>query len=139
MGYKRTGNYRPFPTSVAAGLACVATTLFALGLIIAGARHTPSSTALVGSLFFSSGLVQIITGIWAIVDNNLFGSVFLLCYGAFFMSLGAILAPFFDIASAYSDGGLSDALSEPFNSYGPLPEAKIFRMPASWSVPDDEK
>lgn len=210
--YKRTGNYRPFPTSVAAGLACVATTLFALGLIISGARHTPSSTALVGSLFFSSGLVQVITGIWAIVDNNLFGSVFLLCYGAFFMSLGAILAPFFDIASAYADGGLTDALgiflaswtvftfflwtatwkstvplfvlmfclfmffilytiavfgnhkgcqtasgvfcfitsicafyamydalSEPFNSYGALPEAKILRMPGSWNVPDDEK
>lgn len=210
--YKRTGDYRPFPTSVAAGLACVATTLFGLGLIIAGARHTPSSAALTGSLFFSSGLVQVITGIWAIVDNNLFGSVFLLCYGAFFMSLGSILAPIFDIATAYADGGLTDALgiflaswcvftfflwtatwkstvplfvlmfclwmffllytiavfgnhkgcqtaagvfcfltsacayyalydalSEPYNSYGSLPEAKILRMPGSWNVPDDEK
>lgn len=209
--YKRTGNYRPFPTSVAAGLACVATTLFALGLIISGARHTPSASILSGTLFFSSGLVQIITGIWAIVDNNLFGSVFLLCYGGFFMSLGSILSPLFDIASAYADGGLSDALgiflaswcvftfflwtatwkstvplfvlmfclwmffllytiavfgnhkgcetaagvfcfitsmcafyalydalSEPFNSYGSLPETKILRMPASWNIPDDE-
>lgn len=210
--YKRTGDHRPYPTSVAAGLACVATTLFGLGLIIAGARHTPSSAALSGSLFFSSGLVQVITGIWAIVDNNLFGSVFLLCYGAFFMSLGTILAPIFDISSAYADGGLTDALgiflaswcvftfflwtatwkstvplfvlmfclwmffllytiavfgnhkgcqtasgvfcfltsacayyalydalSEPYNSYGSLPEAKIFRMPGSWNIPDDEK
>lgn len=108
--YKRSGKYRPYPTSVSAGLACVATTLFALGLIIAGARHTPSAAGLVGALFFSSGIVQIITGIWAIVDNNLFGSVFLLGYAAFFMSLGGFLAPFFDIEAAYADGGLSDAL-----------------------------
>ncbi|TID30862.1 hypothetical protein CANINC_000551 [Pichia inconspicua] len=210
--YKRSGKYRPYPTSVSVGLACVATTLFSLGLIIAGARHTPSSVALVGTLFFSSGLVQIISGIWAIVDNNLFGSVFLLGYGAFFMSLGSILAPFFDIASAYADGGLTDALgiflsawtvftfflwmatlkstvplftlmfclfmffilytiavfgnhkgcqtaagvfcfitsacafyafydgmSASWNSYAPLPEAKILRMPGSWNIPDDEK
>ncbi|KAG0686480.1 hypothetical protein C6P40_003968 [Pichia californica] len=209
--YKRTGNYRPFPTSVAAGLGCVATTLFCLGLVIAGARHTPSSAAFTGQMFFASGLVQIITGIWAIVDNNLFGSVFLLCYGGFFMSLSTILSPIFDITSAYETGetdaigiflaswtvftfflwvstwkstvplftlmfclwmffllytiavfgshkgcqtasgvfcfitsacafyAFYDALSEPYNSYAPLPEAKIFRMPSSWNIPDDEK
>lgn len=99
--YKRSGKYRPFPTSCAAGCALVAISLFVLGLVLCGARHTASPAILVGALFFSSGLVQIITGIWAVVDNNLWGSTFLLCYGAFFMSIGAILSDLFGVNSAY--------------------------------------
>lgn len=98
--YKRTGKYRPFPTSCAAGCALIAVSLFSLGLVLCGAKHTTSGI-LAGLFLFSSGLVQIITGIWAIVDNNVWGSTFLLCYGAFFMSLGSIISDLFGVVSSY--------------------------------------
>lgn len=107
--YKRTGTGRVYPTSCAAGLALVATTLFSLGLIISGARHVPSAAIMTSSLFLS-GLVQVICGIWSIVDDNLFASTFFLCYGGFFMSLGGIESDVFGIDAAYADGGLTDAL-----------------------------
>ncbi|QPG74388.1 hypothetical protein FOA43_001715 [Brettanomyces nanus] len=109
--YKRSGRYRQFPTSCAAGCALVAVSLFSLGLILCGAENVSSPSILSGLLFFSSGLVEIITGIWAIVDNNLFGSTFLLCYGAFFMSIGSILCDLFGVASSYdSTDDLNNAL-----------------------------
>lgn len=107
--YKRTGNGRAYPTSCSAGLGLVATTLFSLGLIISGARHVPSATIMTSSLFLA-GLVTVICGIWQIVDNNVFGSTFFLCYGGFFMALGGIESDVFGIDAAYADGGLADAL-----------------------------
>lgn len=111
--YKRTGQGRAYPTSCSAGLACVATTLFALGLIISGARHISSAALMSSSLFFSSGLVTIICGIWSVVDNNLFASVFFLVYGGFFMSLGGILSDAFSVAADFSDDadGLNNSLA----------------------------
>ncbi|KAH3684091.1 hypothetical protein WICPIJ_004937, partial [Wickerhamomyces pijperi] len=79
--YKKSDQWRPYPTSCAAGLALSGITLFSLGLILCQANSVTNPAILSGSFFFASGLVQIITGIWAIVDNNLFGSVLLLCYG----------------------------------------------------------
>lgn len=98
--YKRTGKHRNFPTSCATGCSLVAVSLFSLGMVLCGAKNT-STKVLAGLFFFSSGLVQIITGIWAIVDNNAWGSTFLLCYGAFFMSLGSIISDMFGVASSY--------------------------------------
>ncbi|GME97224.1 unnamed protein product [Ambrosiozyma monospora] len=101
--YKRTPGQRQYPSSCAAGLAMLGVTLWPLGLILCEARSVTSPAVLGGTLFFASGLVQIITGIWAIVDNNLFGSVVLLCLGAFFMSFGSFAVDLFGVNSAYTD------------------------------------
>ncbi|GMG54945.1 unnamed protein product [Ambrosiozyma monospora] len=101
--YKRAPGQRQYPASCSAGLAMLAVTLWPLGLILCEARSVTSPAVLAGTLFFASGLVQIITGIWAIVDNNLFGSVVLLCLGAFFMSFGAIATDLFGVNAAYTD------------------------------------
>ncbi|ODV84340.1 hypothetical protein CANARDRAFT_8694 [[Candida] arabinofermentans NRRL YB-2248] len=100
--YKRSSQWRPYPSSCSAGLALVSVTTFTLGLILCQAKSVTSPAILSGAFFFASGLVQIITGIWAIVDNNLFGSVLLLCLGAFFMSMGAIVSDVFGTSSAYT-------------------------------------
>ncbi|AOA61343.1 Acetate transporter [Komagataella phaffii CBS 7435] len=81
---------RKFANPVPAGVFSLGTSLFTLGLILAGTRNVSSPAVLTGSFLFSSGLIQIICGIWSIVLENVFGSVLLLCYGGFFASFGAI-------------------------------------------------
>ncbi|KAG7700278.1 hypothetical protein KL930_000966 [Ogataea haglerorum] len=101
--YKKSSKWRPYPTSCAGGLAMIAVTLFSLGLILCQAHSVKNPAILSGAFFFASGLVQIITGIWAVVDNNLFGSVLLLCYGAFFASYGAIITDVLGVQDYYSN------------------------------------
>ncbi|QPG76380.1 hypothetical protein FOA43_003769 [Brettanomyces nanus] len=99
---QKNSGRRPFPTSCASGIAVIGITLFTLGLILCEAKEVQSPAILSGCLFFASGLVELITGIWAIVDNNLFGSTFMLCYGGLFLSLGVIVSDAFGTEAAYS-------------------------------------
>lgn len=110
--YVKDSKFRSFPAACSAGLSVLAVTLFSLGLILCGAHDVTSPAVLLGSFFFVSGLVQIICGIWAIADNNLFGSTFLLSYAAFFVSLGFILFPGNDITAQYATTG------DFYNAYG---------------------
>ncbi|ODV84344.1 hypothetical protein CANARDRAFT_29221 [[Candida] arabinofermentans NRRL YB-2248] len=100
--YKKSNQWRPYPSSTSGGLAMIGVTLFSLGLILCQANSVTNPAILSGVFFFASGLIEIITGIWAIVDNNLFGSVLLLCYGSFFMSYGAIITDVMGVESDYS-------------------------------------
>ncbi|GMG31606.1 unnamed protein product [Ambrosiozyma monospora] len=108
--YKRTGSWRPFPASCSAGLAVLATTLFLIGLVFCRAHSVKNPVVLTGTLFFASGLIQIIAGIWAIVDNNLFGSTLLLSYAAYFMTYGAIISKPFEVDGSYTQDAYDDAL-----------------------------
>ncbi|VEU19977.1 DEKNAAC100481 [Brettanomyces naardenensis] len=110
--YRRASGRRPFPTSCAAGISMIGITLFSLGLMLCQARGVKSPAVLTGCMLFASGLVEIISGIWCVVDNNVFGSTFMLSYGALFMSLGMIISDAFGIQSDYDS-------PEEFNSaYG---------------------
>lgn len=99
--YKRSNEWRPYPSSCSVGLAFIAVSLFVLGLVLCHARKVESPAILTGMFFFGNGLIQIIMGIWAIVDDNLFGSALLLCYGGFIMSYGAAASDLFGVISAY--------------------------------------
>ncbi|GMM45874.1 hypothetical protein DAPK24_024490 [Pichia kluyveri] len=99
--YKRSNEWRPYPASCSIGLAFIAVSLFVLGLVLCHARGVQSPAILTGMFFFGNGLIQVIMGIWAIVDDNLFGSTLLLCYGGFIMSYGAAASDLFGVISAY--------------------------------------
>lgn len=101
--YKRSNEWRPFTSACSVGLAFIAVSLFVLGLILCHARGVQSPAILTGMFFFGNGLIQIIMGVWAIVDDNLFGSTLLLCYGGFVLSYGAASSDLFGVISAYPE------------------------------------
>ncbi|ODV87261.1 hypothetical protein CANARDRAFT_194422, partial [[Candida] arabinofermentans NRRL YB-2248] len=60
-----------------------------------------SPAILAGAFFFASGFVQIVCGIWTMIDNNVYGSVVFLSFDRFFMSLGGIVSDILNVSSQY--------------------------------------
>ncbi|QPG76096.1 hypothetical protein FOA43_003482 [Brettanomyces nanus] len=112
--YRRAGDNRRFPTSCAAGIALLGVALFPLGLILLGAKGVQSTGILTSTYLFTSGFTEIVLGMWAIVDNNLWGSTFMICYGSFFMALGGINTNILGVQDQY------DSEQDFNNAYGLL-------------------
>jgi succinate-acetate transporter protein len=99
----RQGVSGTFANAVPLGQCAFATTAFVFSLVNLRARHVATPNVVVGLAFFYGGVVQLLTGMWAIVLGNAFAATALSSNAGFWLSYGAIAVDAFGIVSAYSD------------------------------------
>jgi succinate-acetate transporter protein len=92
-----------FANPIPLGQCAFATTFFVFSLINLRARHVGTPNVVVGLAFFYGGVIQLFTGMWAILLGNTFAATALSSNAGFWLSYGAIAVDAFGIISAYSD------------------------------------
>ena len=88
--------------SVPMGLASFAFCSFVVSLFHVQARDASNQSILIGSCFFYGGVIEVISGLMALIVDNTFAGTALGCFGGFWLSYGAILCNAFGIVSSYT-------------------------------------
>lgn len=84
------------------GLSAFALTTFVLSLVNCQARSVKTSNIVIGLAAFYGGLVQLLAGMWELINDHTFNALALSSYAGFWMSYAAISIPWFHIADAYT-------------------------------------
>lgn len=87
--------------AVPMGLATFAICAFIISLIHVQARSVTNQSILIGGCFFVGGVLELISGVLALVVDNTFAGTALSIFSGFWLSYGAILCPGFQIATQY--------------------------------------
>jgi len=100
------------PTPIALGGFLLALT--PLSNILLGWRHSGlfGASDIAAYLFFG-GVLMIVGGVLEFVLGNTFPSVVFTTFGAFWLTYGGTLQPFYNAAQAYKPGPVADALLDP--------------------------
>jgi uncharacterized protein len=117
MAQIATERSEPVVTSVAnpapLGLCAFALTTFVLSSANAG--FIKGGAIVIGLALFYGGLVQLLAGLQEFKAGNTFGATAFCSYGGFWLSVGVILTPAFNIVGAY--GGDTPAFHTAFGYF----------------------
>ncbi|ODQ64195.1 hypothetical protein NADFUDRAFT_52527 [Nadsonia fulvescens var. elongata DSM 6958] len=94
---------RRFINPAPLGLSAFASCTFLLSLYNVGAKGVSNSSIILGVGFFYGGLMQFVTGMWAIVLEEQFAGTVFTAYSAFWWSYCAIFIEWFGIANSFDD------------------------------------
>ncbi len=93
------------------GLSAFALTTFVLSLVNCHARGVKTANIVIGLAVFYGGFVQLLAGMWELINDHTFNALALSSYAGFWMSYAAISIPWFHVADAYtSDAELDQAI-----------------------------
>ncbi|QPG76926.1 Accumulation of DYads [Brettanomyces nanus] len=93
------------------GLSAFALTTFVLSMVNCQAQGVTTPNIVIGLSIFYGGLVQLLAGMWELVNDHTFNALALSSYAGFWMSYAAIFVPWFNISAAYdSDEELQNAV-----------------------------
>lgn len=83
------------------GLSAFALTTFVLSLINCQAQGVKKPNIVVGLAAFYGGFVQLLAGMWELINDHTINALALSSYAGFWMSYAAIFIPWFNIANSY--------------------------------------
>lgn len=85
------------------GLSAFALSTFVASMIDTGAMGVHNDSITLGLAIFYGGFIQLLAGMWEMAVENTFGALTLSSYGGFWMAVGAIKIPWFNIEASYDD------------------------------------
>lgn len=92
-----------FANAAPLGLSAFALSTFVASMIDAGAMGVHNNSIIVGLALFYGGFIQFIAGMWEMAVENTFGALALSSYGGFWMAVGVVNIPWFNIEGSYDD------------------------------------
>lgn len=93
---------RNFGNPAPAGLCAFGMCCVTLGLINMQLKGITNSSILIGTCFFSAGIIELVCAIWCLILENTFAATVFFCFFGFWSSYGCILGNVLGLQDAYA-------------------------------------